>query len=222
MYRTLQNILNNSTMINWTPIVISALSLAFGIFNSFSTKKNAKIIRKEQRYFDRYKDQKHHKEKEFELKLQQIDSRSQIIPYFVLSLDDDGLKVLNHRKIIELSLINIGKESAINIRLSPWDEIICPSIYFVTTSVDQHNHHIYKYLDKTFAMPQNKISLAICVDDQAESVSNRVQFKIQYSDLIGRTYEQEFSFRYSYKGFINGFHLERYSKTPKLIEDVKK
>lgn len=53
----------------------------------------------------------HHKEKGFELKLQQIDSRSQIIPYFVLSLDDDGLKILNHRKIIELSLINIGKES---------------------------------------------------------------------------------------------------------------
>lgn len=175
MYRTSQNILNNSTMINWTPIVISALSFAFSIFNSFSTKKNAKIIRKEQRYFDKYKDQTHHKEKEFELKLQQIDSRSQIIPYFVLSLDDDGLKILNHRKIIELSLINIGKESAINIRLSPWDEIICPIMYFVTTSVDQHNHHIYKYLDKTFAMSRNKISLAICVDDQAESASNRVQ-----------------------------------------------
>lgn len=87
------------------------MSFAFSIFNSCSTKKNAKTIRKEQRYFDRYKDQTHHKEKEFELKLQQIDSRSKIIPYFVLSLDDDGLKILNHRKIIELSLINIGKES---------------------------------------------------------------------------------------------------------------
>ncbi|EMC28006.1 hypothetical protein SMU85_06230 [Streptococcus mutans ST6] len=48
-----------------------------------------------------------------------------------------------------------------------------------------------------------------------------MNFKIQFTDLLGRIYEQEFRFGYDNQ-FVNGINKHSISYLPKLIKDINK
>ncbi|OYS86421.1 hypothetical protein CBG19_08090 [Limosilactobacillus reuteri] len=221
-------LLNNQIIIAWAPISISVLSIIIAGFNHHTDRKlskrnfeNTKEMKDWQREFDIYKEKVKQQEKESNLLLKKIESRSIIAPYFNLILDNSKLRLSKQNKIIGISLVNIGKESATNVSLCKWDKEEGMDNYFVTTPIKHYNHYVHKYLDKTYAMPRDKIYLEVIVDDNNEIIRNQVQFKVQYSDLIGRTYEQEFKFGYGNDRYNKGVDIENYSRVPKLIKDIE-
>lgn len=221
-------LLSNQIIITWAPISISVLSIIIAGVNHHADGKlakrnleNTKEMKAWQREFDIYKEKMKQQEKESNLLLKKIESRSIIAPYFNLILDNSKLRLSKQNKIIGISLINIGKESATDVSLCRWDKKEGMDNYFVTTPIKHHNHYVHECLDKTYAMPRDKIYLEVKVDDDNEIIRNQVQFKIQYSDLIGRTYEQEFKFGYGNDHYNKGFDLENYSRVPKLTKDIE-
>ena len=89
---------------------------------------------------------------------------------------------------------------------------------------NQDGYIVYNYLDKYYAMVGDKINFSIVADRKEKIMNVFLRFKIQYYDLIGNRYEQEFRF-----GFYDDFNrkneiyynLNNISDLPKLVEENK-
>ena len=207
------------------PTVLSIISIVAGIINFFYTRKQDKIglmFQNWQVYFEENKEKIRQQEKITNNIFNKLNSRAGLIPYFNIILDDSKIKENDGKIYLGISLINIGKESATNVGICLTEER--KEIIVEEYDKNQDDYIVYNYLDKYYAMVGDKISFSIVTDRKEKIMNVFLRFKIQYYDLIGNRYEQEFRF-----GFYDDFNaknkkyynLNNISYLPKLVEENK-
>jgi len=207
------------------PIVLSIISIIGGIINFFYTRREDKIglmFQNWQVYFEENKEKIRQQEKITDNIFNKLNSRAGLIPYFNIILDDSKIKEENGKIYLGVSLINIGKESATNVGICLTEER--KEIIVEGYDTNQDSYIVYNYLDKYYAMVGDKISFSIVTDRKEKIMNVFLRFKIQYYDLIGNRYEQEF--RFGFYDDFNGknkkyYNLNNISYLPKLVEENK-
>lgn len=205
------------------PIVLSIISIIGGIINFFYTRREDKIglmFQNWQVYFEENKEKIRQQEKITDNIFNKLNSRAGLIPYFNIILDDSKIKEENGKIYLGVSLINIGKESATNVGICLTEER--KEIIVEGYDTNQNSYIVYNYLDKYYAMVGDKISFSIVTDRKEKIMNVFLRFKIQYYDLIGNRYEQEF--RFAFYDDFNGknktyYNLNNISDLPKLVEE---
>ncbi|WP_324279201.1 hypothetical protein [Fusobacterium polymorphum] len=207
------------------PIVLSIISIIGGIINFFYTRREDKIglmFQNWQVYFEENKEKIRQQEKITDNIFNKLNSRAGLIPYFNIILDDSKIKEENGKIYLGVSLINIGKESATNVGICLTEER--KEIIVEGYDTNQDSYIVYNYLDKYYAMVGDKISFSIVTDRKEKIMNVFLRFKIQYYDLIGNRYEQEF--RFAFYDDFNGknktyYSLNNISDLPKLVGENK-
>lgn len=208
---------------DWLTIIIAALSLIMSIIiNKKNSKQNCEYREKMQEV-EFEKEKIHQRERKIDEMFMQLNSRSNLIPYFHLILDDSKIEKIIHngsRQIkLVIGLINIGKESATNIMLFPMGEGL--ENYLETLYEKENSYFIHDYLSQNFALFKENVTFSIVKEipkDNDGKIANFIKFKIRFRDLIGNLYEQEFEFGYD-DYVVNGFNLKSSSSVPYLIEE---
>ena len=207
------------------PIVLSIISIIGGIINFFYTRREDKIglmFQNWQVYFEENKEKIRQQEKITDNIFNKLNSRAGLIPYFNIILDDSKIKEENGKIYLGVSLINIGKESATNVGICLTEER--KEIIVEGYDTNQDSYIVYNYLDKYYAMVGDKISFSIVTDRKEKIMNVFLRFKIQYYDLIGNRYEQEFRFAF-YDDFNEKnktyYSLNNISDLPKLVGENK-
>lgn len=205
------------------PTVLSIISIIGGIINFFYTRRQDRIglmFQNWQVYFEENKEKIRQQEKITDNIFNKLNSRAGLIPYFNIILDDSKIKEENGKIYLGVSLINIGKESATNVGICLTEER--KEIIVEGYDTNQNSYIVYNYLDKYYAMVGDKISFSIVTDRKEKIMNVFLRFKIQYYDLIGNRYEQEF--RFAFYDDFNGknktyYNLNNISDLPKLVEE---
>ena len=200
------------------PTVLSIISICFTIIGI----KRLSLFQNWQVYFEENKEKIRQQEKITDNIFNKLNSRAGLIPYFNIILDDSKIKEENGKIYLGVSLINIGKESATNVGICLTEER--KEIIVEGYDTNQNSYIVYNYLDKYYAMVGDKINFSIVADRKEKIMNVFLRFKIQYYDLIGNRYEQEFRF-----GFYDDFNrkneiyynLNNISDLPKLVEENK-
>ena len=206
MYEFLRN--NLETLIS---IVISIISLIYTIlYNGYLDKrlKKTEKINKENRQQDIFI-------KNF---LSEQNIRASIIPYFNIVLKDDRIKKEDNILILEIGVINIGRESATNIQLSSKISEKELRVYFDSESYPRKQYNIYEYLSQYHAVVGEEITFKIKVKLENREIDDFVKFKIKYFDLIGNGYEQEFMFGFYMLDNCIKYNLNNRSYEPALLK----
>ena len=208
---------------DWLPIIIAALSLAMSIITNKKNIKQNGEYREKMQEFEIEKENIRQRERKIDEMFMQLNSRSNLIPYFHLILDDSKIEkiTLNGSEQIKLviGLINIGKESATNIMIFPMGEGL--ENYLETLYEKENSYFIHDYLSQNFALSKGSVTFSIVKEipkDNDGKIANFIKFKIRFRDLIGNLYEQEFEFGYD-NYVVNGFNLKSSSSVPCLIEE---
>ena len=196
MYEFLRNI----DVVTWIPIVISVISLIYTIIRNYYSSKRLNHAEKinEENYiwkknFDIYKAENRQKDIIIQNLLSEQNTRASIIPYFNIVLKDSKIKNQKNSLILEIGFINIGKESATNIQLSPKFPDKGLQGYIYSEGYPKKLYYIYEYLSQYYATAREKVTFKVKVDlKNGEKINDFLKFKIKYSDLIGNEYEQEF------------------------------
>lgn len=212
-------------LLNWLPIIISALSLiANVILDKKNNKQNVKY-RKRILKFQIQREKTRRQERKIDEIFMHLNCRSNLIPYFHLVLDDSKIKYINNdyskKIILEIGLINIGKESATRVMLYPLKED--PKIFLKVLYEQESSYVIYDYFNQNFASPKECITFSIIKElpkECDERIANFIKFKIRFQDLLGNLYEQEFEFIYD-NFILNGFNSNNSSGIPHLIEESR-
>lgn len=207
------------------PTVLSIISIIGAIINFFYTRRQDRIglmFQNWQVYFEENKEKIRQQEKITDNIFNKLNSRAGLIPYFNIILDDSKIKEENGKIYLGVSLINIGKESATNVGICLTEER--KEIIVEGYDTNQDSYIVYNYLDKYYAMVGDKISFSIVTDRKEKIMNIFLRFKIQYYDLIGNKYEQEF--RFGFYDDFNGknkkyYNLNNISYLPKLVEENK-
>ena len=158
----------------------------------------------------------------YQILLKENQNRVSLIPYFHLEFEEKiyvNEDFNEKRLILPITLINLGKESATNIRLIPMIEGGGLENYFKTDRLSQNIHFVYDYLDKQYALSKDKIKFSSCCNFHETAYD--VYFKIRFDDLVGRTYEQKFRFQYCYTVMSN-FSKNSTTFLPVCIDDSDK
>ena len=208
---------------DWLTIIIAALSLIMSIITNKKNSKQNCEYREKMQEVEFEKEKIHQRERKIDEMFMQLNSRSNLIPYFHLILDDSKIEKIIHngsRQIkLVIGLINIGKESATNIMLFPMGEGL--ENYLETLYEKENSYFIHDYLSQNFALFKENVTFSIVKEipkDNDGKIANFIKFKIRFRDLIGNLYEQEFDFGYD-NYVVNGFNLKSSSSVPYLIEE---
>lgn len=202
------------------PMVLSIYSILSGR----SDKKENKIFREKVFDYDVQKEKTRQQEKRIEELFTRLGSRSPFIPFFSIIVKDSFIKLIKEKDkkkiILKIELINIGKEAATNIMLKSYEQDF--NSYFKSDYTSENDYFVYDYLDKSFAMSKGKISFSLVkeIDIHCDyTISDFLLFKIQFCDLLGNLYTQEFRFGYicSMKKIV--FSRDHFSYVPELIND---
>ena len=207
MYEFLRNI----DIATWITIVISAISLIYTIIRNYYSNKRLKRSEK-------INEENRHKDILIQNLLSDQNIRASIIPYFNIVLEDNKIKNEKNSLILEIGFINIGKESATNIQLSPKfpDEGLQGYIY--SEGYPKKVYYINEYLSQYYATTREKVTFKVKVDlKNGEKINDFLRFKIKYSDLIGNEYEQEFRCGFYMLDRI-GYNLNNTSYKPILLK----
>lgn len=209
MYEFLRNI----DIATWITIVISAISLIYTIIRNYYSNKRLKRAEK-------INEENRHKDILIKNLLSDQNIRASIIPYFNIVLEDNKIKNEKNSLILEIGFINIGKESATNIQLSPKfpDEGLQGYIY--SEGYPKKVYYINEYLSQYYATTREKVTFKVKVDlKNGEKINDFLRFKIKYSDLIGNEYEQEFRCGFYMLDCIGiGYNLNNTSYKPILLK----
>ncbi|WP_294796187.1 hypothetical protein [uncultured Fenollaria sp.] len=206
-------------VLNVLPIIISIGALVV----SYITSKNEKQYYQKSYYFDKQKEIIRIKEKRIDDIIARLNSRSSLIPFFNLALNDKDIKVIKNGKenklILNINIINIGKETAANIMICPCNDNEDTNCYFKNNGRIDENYAVYDYLDNYYAFPKQCVKFSISTKLDRGNIS----FKLRFTDLIGNVYEQEFYFIYgpltdSEANLNYNFSRESYSNMPLLVE----
>lgn len=208
----------------WIPISISFLSL---IITSFFSIKANKIMKKAEeknqenermtKEFELYKEEKRQRDAIITSLLMEQSTRVSVVPYFNIVLRDERIIESNDKITLGIGVINIGKESATNVQLVPKISERGLNEYF--DSDKGYKYGISEYLNRYYARPGEEIIFYIGIFKK-ESISDFLNFKIKYYDLIGNCYIQEFRFGFD-NYLLNGYYLDNTSYVPKLVKNDK-
>lgn len=213
-----------ATVLNdWLPIIISALSLIISIINNRKSNKQNRKYNEQKQELEIQKEKIHHQERTTDEIFMQLNSRSHLIPYFHLVLDDSKIEKLtrgsSEQMKLVIGLVNIGKESAANIMLYPMGKGL--ENFFETVSEQQNSYFIHENLNQNYAFPKECVLFSIVKEipkDNDRKIFNFIKFKIRFRDLLGNLYEQEFKFGYD-NCIVNGFNLNSTSGVPYLVKE---
>ena len=200
------------------PTILSIISICFTIIGI----KRLSLFQNWQVYFEEKKKKIRQQEKITDNIFNKLNSRAGLIPYFNIILDDSKIKENDGKIYLGISLINIGKESATNVGICLTEER--KEVIVEGYDKNQDGYIVYSYLDKYYAMVGDKINFSIVTDRKEKIMNVFLRFKIQYYDLIGNRYEQEF--RFGFYDDFNGknkkyYNLNNISYLPKLVEENK-
>ena len=135
-----------------------------------------------QREFEDYKERQRIQERRSDDLQNQINNRSELLPYFHINHSKSNLDLDN--MIVEVFLTNVGRESATNIGLVPIRQGEYDiSIYFDTEFVrnDSPTHAVNDYFSEYFTMPGDSISLKISDNSSHEKKLYFLNFKMANS-----------------------------------------
>ena len=208
----------------WIPISISFLSLIITSFFSFKANKIMKKAEEKNqenermtKEFELYKEEKRQQDAIITSLLMEQSTRASVVPYFNIVLRDEKIVESKDKITLGIGVINIGKESATNVQLEPMVSKVGLEGYF--KSDIGYNYGISKYLNRYYARPGEEIIFYIGIFKKG-SISDFLNFKIKYYDLIGNCYIQEFRFGFD-NYFVKGFNLNNTSYIPELIKNDK-
>lgn len=146
-------------------------------------------------------------------------NRIDLMPHFHLVLDKEISVKRNSKEeilVIPISLINVGRENATNIRLVPILKDDTASHFIKTDSLNDEPHGIRDYLDKRYAVIGDVINFTASCKKHDQYLN--VYFKIRFDDIAGRTYEQDFRFLYGFQT-SNKISMNHDSNLPKCIDE---
>lgn len=206
---------------DWLPMVISIIAIIV------SVKMNNKNKIQEQNYnnstlnLEEQKNALHSQERRTDELFMKLNSRSNLIPFFHIVLDDSKIEKIEGEKKIKLTIgiINIGKEAANNIEIYPMGNGL--ENYFVTVNEQHNSYFLCDYLSKYYAMSGDLVEFSLMKEIPLENggkINNFIRFKVRFKDLLGNLYEQEFEFGYD-NYLVKGYNLKNSSSVPLLIEE---
>lgn len=210
-----------SVLKDWLPMVISIIAIIV------SVKMNNKNKIQEQNYnnsmlnLEEQKNALHSQERRTDELFMKLNSRSNLIPFFHIVLDDSKIEKIEGEKKIKLTIgiINIGKEAANNIVIYPMGNGL--ENYFVTVNEQHNSYFLYDYLSKYYAISGDLVEFSLMKEIPLENggkINNFIRFKVRFKDLLGNLYEQEFEFGYD-NYLVKGYNLKNSSSVPLLIEE---
>lgn len=206
---------------DWLPMVISIIAIIV------SVKMNNKNKIQEQNYnnsmlnLEEQKNALHSQERRTDELFMKLNSRSNLIPFFHIVLDDSKIEKIEGEKKIKLTIgiINIGKEAANNIEIYPMGNGL--ENYFVTVNEQHNSYFLCDYLSKYYAISGDLVEFSLMKEIPLENkgkINNFIRFKVRFKDLLGNLYEQEFEFGYD-NYLVKGYNLKNSSSVPLLIEE---
>ena len=210
-----------SVLKDWLPMVISIIAIIV------SVKMNNKNKIQEQNYnnsmlnLEEQKNALHSQERRTDELFMKLNSRSNLIPFFHIVLDDSKIEKIEGEKKIKLTIgiINIGKEAANNIVIYPMGNGL--ENYFVTVNEQHNSYFLCNYLSKYYAISGDLVEFSLMKEIPLENggkIDNFIRFKVRFKDLLGNLYEQEFEFGYD-NYLVKGYNLKNSSSVPLLIEE---
>ena len=210
-----------SVLKDWLPMVISIIAIIV------SVKMNNKNKIQEQNYnnsmlnLEEQKNALHSQERRTDELFMKLNSRSNLIPFFHIVLDDSKIEKIEGEKKIKLTIgiINIGKEAANNIVIYPMGNGL--ENYFVTVNEQHNSYFLCDYLSKYYAISGDLVEFSLMKEIPLENggkINNFIRFKVRFKDLLGNLYEQEFEFGYD-NYLVKGYNLKNSSSIPLLIEE---
>lgn len=210
-----------SVLKDWLPMVISIIAIIV------SVKMNNKNKIQEQNYnnsilnLEEQKNALHLQERRTDELFMKLNSRSNLIPFFHIVLDNSKIEKIEGEKKIKLTIgiINIGKESANNIEIYPMGNGL--ENYFVTVNEQHNSYFLCDYLSKYYAISGDLVEFSLMKEIPLENggkINNFIRFKVRFKDLLGNLYEQEFEFGYD-NYLVKGYNLKNSSSVPLLIEE---
>lgn len=213
------------------------LTLLFGFLSWISQRKRDKqytIRQKEQDDFKRRAQNELKNFQEFQREFSEyqqkiselqfgIENQSDLIPYFHINHNKSNIYYdTNNKLVTKLYLTNIGKGTATNIFIISMGELEQGiPIYFETEpSLSlELTHGVYNYFSEYFAIPNEDVNIEIFEINNSDKQLYFLNFKIHFSDVIGREYEQ--CFRFGYDNYIvKGINKDSTSFPPKLVKDI--
>lgn len=224
--------LGNIVVATWIPIGISMLALIYKMLaliykmirNYYSNKRlkqTAKLNKENYNWkknFEIYKEENRQKNILTQNLLSEQNTRALIIPYFKVVLKNNRIKKEGNCLILEIGLMNIGRESATNIQLSPKFPDKGLQGYLDTEGYPKKQYYIYEYLSQYDAVAREEVTFKVRVElGNGEKTHDFVKFKIKYSDIIGNEYEQEFRFGFYMLDCI-AYSMDNTSYKPILLK----
>lgn len=205
----MDEILRNIDIGKWMTIFISFITLIYTIMHNLKSDKRLKQV-----------EEINEENRQENILIQKLLSKRNIqvsiIPYFNIVLKDNSIKKEENSLILEIGFVNIGKESATNIQLSP--EFPDKELYFYSEGYPKKQYYIFEYLSQYYAATREEVTFKIKVDLKVgEKINDFLKFKIKYFDLIGNEYEQEFRFGFCMLDDI-AYSLNNSSYKPILLQ----
>jgi len=227
---------------------IALLSLVFSVITAIVTeiqrRKQNQLNDKQNAVNNKLKKDIANKSNELErakIKIEELNNRQAVTPYFNLILDDNNITYKNKHIYLKIGLINVGTSTAVQMNIPRFDNIdendpMDNGMYhFMGTSSWYGNFHlISEYLSDIYALPEKSVYFKICanreklnensayVDPHPGIYDEEIEFKLEYTDVMNRLYEQHFKFLYSVRIKDNellfkNFSLNKSVSAPKLL-----
>lgn len=136
--------------------------------------------------------------------------QTQIKPYFVM-IFEEKIVIDNDKVVIPLKIKNIGNGTAVNISL-----VCLDNNNFVSCSLPEAKHSVYRYLSQYHAQRNEFISVSFVCYEKVQACN--LFFSIDFYDIAGNKYRQDFRMQYGFNS-EEGFISENYTcENPVCIE----
>lgn len=210
-----------SVLKDWLPMVISIIAIIVSVKVNNKNKVQEQNFNNSMLNLEEQKNALHQQERRTDELFMKLNSRSNLIPFFHIVLDDSKIEKIEGEKKIKLTIgiINIGKEAANNIMIYPMGDGL--ENYFVTVNEKHNSYFLSGYLSKYYAISGDLVEFSLIKEIPLENggkISDFIRFKVRFKDLLGNLYEQEFEFGYD-NYLVKGYNLKNSSSVPLLIEE---
>lgn len=204
--------------------IVSGASFMYTLYRNGKTDREQKKLKEDSE--QKYVQQKNLEEEREKLRneLYEEMTRASVIPYFNLSLKDEDIEEKDDEIFLKVKLINIGKESATNIRLNE-SKLNQGSGEFIISATGR-DYYIREYLSQYYALRGDEVTFILVTkitEDQKEGyrkVVDSITFSVTYFDCIRNGYKQEFRFEYGLGRISHKNDSFRPEKLPDTSKDL--